>query len=189
MSLSTMKPVIVWGFPNCIRCIVLMSGLKVMGIAYEHRNMNDAKNGCLPRSQWGEGIEFMVHLSYGETKKINGQPVQINAEAPQVYDPNIKGWWSREVMEELSKPGYKTAKSENVVPVDVFEHYREGKKYADRHGKVLHNPAFLWNVQENNQYCPCEGEKTIDTKCPCKNFREVGECICKLWVEPSMMTV
>lgn len=38
---------------------------------------------------------------------------------------------------------------------------------------------------ENNGFCPCEIEKTLDTKCMCKDFREnvaVGEyCHCGLY--------
>lgn len=39
-------------------------------------------------------------------------------------------------------------------------------------------------VKNNNGHCPCRIDKTEDTKCPCKEFREqdyVGECHCGLY--------
>lgn len=39
-------------------------------------------------------------------------------------------------------------------------------------------------VKNNNGYCPCRIDKTEDTKCPCKEFREqdyAGECHCGLY--------
>ena len=39
-------------------------------------------------------------------------------------------------------------------------------------------------IQENDGYCICAAEKTDDTKCMCKDFREqkeVGECHCGLY--------
>lgn len=40
-------------------------------------------------------------------------------------------------------------------------------------------------LKENDGYCPCRIEKTEDTKCMCKEFREqkVGECHCGLFVK------
>ena len=40
-------------------------------------------------------------------------------------------------------------------------------------------------LKENDNYCPCRIEKTPDTKCMCKEFREqsVGECHCGLYVK------
>lgn len=43
-------------------------------------------------------------------------------------------------------------------------------------------------LKQNDGYCPCAVEKTPDTKCMCKQFRdmiergEVGECHCGLYV-------
>ena len=43
-------------------------------------------------------------------------------------------------------------------------------------------------LKENDGYCPCKIVKTDDTKCMCKEFREmiergeVGECHCGLFV-------
>lgn len=33
-------------------------------------------------------------------------------------------------------------------------------------------------VKNNNGYCPCKIEKTLDTKCMCQEFREQEEGIC-----------
>ena len=33
-------------------------------------------------------------------------------------------------------------------------------------------------LKENDNYCPCVLEKTPDTKCMCKEFREMEEGIC-----------
>lgn len=39
-------------------------------------------------------------------------------------------------------------------------------------------------LKANDGYCPCRLEKTPDTKCPCKEFREQTEpglCHCELY--------
>lgn len=40
-------------------------------------------------------------------------------------------------------------------------------------------------LNENGGYCPCRIEKTEDTKCMCKEFREqeYGECHCGLYIK------
>lgn len=40
-------------------------------------------------------------------------------------------------------------------------------------------------VKDNNGYCPCSLEKTPDTKCMCKEFREMeeGTCHCGLYIK------
>jgi len=40
-------------------------------------------------------------------------------------------------------------------------------------------------LKENSNYCPCKIEKTDDTKCMCKEFREQenGECYCGLYIK------
>ena len=46
---------------------------------------------------------------------------------------------------------------------------------------------FKKTLKENNGYCPCKLEKTPDTKCMCKEFRDQmaagqsGFCHCGLW--------
>ena len=43
-------------------------------------------------------------------------------------------------------------------------------------------------LKDNNGYCPCSLEKTPDTKCMCKEFREMiangdeGACHCGLYI-------
>ena len=39
--------------------------------------------------------------------------------------------------------------------------------------------------KDNGGYCPCRLQKTPDTKCMCKEFREQeeGECHCGLYVK------
>lgn len=43
-------------------------------------------------------------------------------------------------------------------------------------------------IRENNNYCPCRLNKTPDTKCMCKEFRDMvrngeeGMCHCGLYV-------
>jgi hypothetical protein len=49
---------------------------------------------------------------------------------------------------------------------------------------VNHDIAIL--VAENGGYCPCAIEKTPDTKCMCKEFREQktsGPCHCGRYVK------
>ena len=38
-------------------------------------------------------------------------------------------------------------------------------------------------IKQNNGYCLSKREKTPDTKCPCKAFRETGECDCGLYIK------
>lgn len=42
------------------------------------------------------------------------------------------------------------------------------------------DPSVKALVFQNDGYCPCMVQKTPDTKCPCKDFREteVGVCHC-----------
>lgn len=50
------------------------------------------------------------------------------------------------------------------------------KEYANEVRKKL---------KENGGYCPCSLEKTSDTKCMCKEFRELeeGMCHCGLYIK------
>lgn len=40
-------------------------------------------------------------------------------------------------------------------------------------------------LKEKNGYCPCQLEQNDDTKCVCKEFREMekGECHCGLFIK------
>lgn len=40
-------------------------------------------------------------------------------------------------------------------------------------------------IKDNNGYCPCSILKTPDTKCMCKEFREMesGTCHCGLYIK------
>ena len=43
------------------------------------------------------------------------------------------------------------------------------------------NPDFKKHVDANDGYCPCLIERSPDTKCMCKDFREqqeAGQCHC-----------
>ena len=47
---------------------------------------------------------------------------------------------------------------------------------------------ILRQIKENNGYCPCALQKSKDTKCRCKAFRDQvkagvpGACHCGLWI-------
>jgi ferredoxin-thioredoxin reductase catalytic subunit len=45
--------------------------------------------------------------------------------------------------------------------------------------------AMLTAIKNNGGYCPCQLQKTPDTKCMCKEFREQekGHCHCGLYVK------
>ena len=59
--------------------------------------------------------------------------------------------------------------------------------------KIIQNPnkdfveQMLKALKENSNYCPCKTEKTKDTKCMCKEFREQkdGWCHCGLYYKES----
>lgn len=38
-------------------------------------------------------------------------------------------------------------------------------------------------IKQNNGYCPCKLEKVPENKCPCKDFREDGDCCCGLYIK------
>jgi len=38
-------------------------------------------------------------------------------------------------------------------------------------------------LKTNGGYCPCQINRSEDTICPCKKFRENKECCCELYVE------
>lgn len=40
------------------------------------------------------------------------------------------------------------------------------------------NKEIGYLVAQNGGYCPCMIHKTYDTLCPCKEFRDGGECVC-----------
>ena len=54
---------------------------------------------------------------------------------------------------------------------------------------VIRNPDqdvvnnVIHKIQNNNGYCPCRFERTLETKCRCKEFKETGNCICGLYVK------
>lgn len=53
------------------------------------------------------------------------------------------------------------------------------------------DPDFVKNhkkkVKANSGYCPSRLEKSADSKCPCKDFRENQECMCGLYVKIPVM--
>lgn len=57
--------------------------------------------------------------------------------------------------------------------------------------KIMTNPDKEYvkeiknQLKANNGYCPCALEKTKDTKCMCKEFREMeeGTCHCGLYIK------
>ena len=57
--------------------------------------------------------------------------------------------------------------------------------------KIYKNPdkeyakELMKAVKANNGYCPCALEKTPDTKCMCKEFRDMksGMCHCGLYIK------
>ena len=44
---------------------------------------------------------------------------------------------------------------------------------------------ILQALKESNGYCPCRIDRTPDTKCMCKEVRDMeeGTCHCGLWVK------
>ena len=40
------------------------------------------------------------------------------------------------------------------------------------------NPDFGELVRANDGYCPCMVQKNVDTRCPCKDFREMESGVC-----------
>lgn len=42
---------------------------------------------------------------------------------------------------------------------------------------------LLEALLERDGHCPCQVEQTEDTLCPCKRYREIGKCMCGLFVK------
>lgn len=55
-------------------------------------------------------------------------------------------------------------------------HVNPDKEYADE---------IIRKIRENDGYCPCRLQKNEDTKCMCKEFREMeeGTCHCGLYIK------
>ena len=79
----------------------------------------------------------------------------------------------------------------NTVQRALVDLEQTGLIYTERtNGKFVTEDKELVQeirekLQENDGYCPCKIEKTDDTKCMCKEFREQesGECHCGLYVK------
>ncbi len=41
--------------------------------------------------------------------------------------------------------------------------------------------TILIAIKENDGHCPCKVKDREHTICPCKDYRETGECICGLY--------
>jgi hypothetical protein len=54
------------------------------------------------------------------------------------------------------------------------------KPYTPPHAaKIIEvDPSFRKLVEDNDGYCPCMIERNPDTKCMCKDFREMDEGVC-----------
>lgn len=66
---------------------------------------------------------------------------------------------------------------------------KEMRETAIEYGYILspHAEAINNALEANRQsygarYCPCRVDKTTDNICPCKPFRENGDCVCKLYL-------
>lgn len=55
--------------------------------------------------------------------------------------------------------------------------------------EINHDKEFVREmkkaIEDNGGYCPCQLERTPDTKCVCKSFREMDEgvCHCGLYIK------
>lgn len=47
----------------------------------------------------------------------------------------------------------------------------------------------LRKIKNNFGYCPSKFERSTDTKCPCKEFNENGDCECGLFLKISVVDV
>lgn len=45
--------------------------------------------------------------------------------------------------------------------------------------------AIIKRIEKCEGHCPCVPERNDDTICPCKHYRESGECHCQLYVKPT----
>lgn len=43
-------------------------------------------------------------------------------------------------------------------------------------------PAIIKAINRNNGHCPCHND-SVDTTCPCSNYREKDYCCCRLYVK------
>ena len=52
-----------------------------------------------------------------------------------------------------------------------------------KHPDKEYRAQILKKIKDNNGYCPAKFERTPDTKCHCKEFREKGDCVCGLFIK------
>ena len=77
-----------------------------------------------------------------------------------------------------------------VINIDLYQ------EVALKSGYELTNkaPAIIKALEHNKEkygesYCPCRYPRNEDTICPCKPFRESGDCVCGLYKEQELPTV
>lgn len=61
-----------------------------------------------------------------------------------------------------------------------------------RDGYILNPDEHIRNIilkglKQKDGHCPCKLDQTKDTKCPCTEFREGGECHCQLFINEEMI--
>ena len=79
--------------------------------------------------------------------------------------------WARLIFVIVQNQDYMESK---MVKIDIYD------KRTER--------AIKQDINDNGGYCPCQVEHTEDTKCMCKNFKDMdnGVCICKLFIKTTI---
>ena len=82
-------------------------------------------------------------------------------------------------------------KYDEILGVELASDNQYAKLISIARTKIILNPDknvvndIRARLSDNNGYCPCRIDKTPDTKCMCKEFREQteGECHCGLYIK------
>jgi len=53
----------------------------------------------------------------------------------------------------------------------------------------IHRKVVIRQLKANDGYCPSKSERSEDTKCHCKEYREQGVCKCGLYLKIPVVDV
>ena len=95
-------------------------------------------------------------------------------------------WYLQRLRKELVDKSnrYEVVGTENGIGLQTPWHTlmipKEGDMFNQNDGA---RGQLLTSLLKNGGFCPCQPSHDRDTMCPCKNYRQNGDCICGLFVK------
>jgi ferredoxin-thioredoxin reductase catalytic subunit len=143
---------------------------------------------CLRRQYQCED-DIVIYTGYTEDEILNGAMLKNVFETICQFG-NIIVKYGRFVPGQDSH--FDQVLGVNLASLNQYaKRYEKGMLSSFPSKKIILNPdkdvvdAVRAALKENDGYCPCRLEKTADTKCMCKDFREQesGMCHCGLYIK------